>query len=105
MNTARSGGSVLPSSMCVVPLREATHRLTRRPFRGWPLGASRRSRCRALLRGTDVLLEVRRSAWCRRSTLADARRDLRPVLFDRAATPRAQRIFAADGVLTHWVNG
>ena len=89
----------------VVPLAEATRRLLQRPFRPWPLGRYRRSRCRAILRGTDTLLEVRRSAWCERATLTRARRDLRPVLFDRAARPRAQRVFAADGVLSRWIDG
>ena len=89
----------------VVPLGEATARLTHRPLRLWPLGDRRRSRCRALLRGTDALLEVRRSAWCGRATLNASRRSLRPVLFDRTATPRALRIYAADGVLTRWIDG
>ena len=40
----------------VVPLGEATARLLRRPIRFWPLGARRRSRCRALLRNADALL-------------------------------------------------
>ena len=89
----------------VVPIAEATRGLLQRPFRPWPLGRHRRSRCRAILRGTDALLDVRRSAWCERATLSRARRDLRPVLFDRAARPRAQRVFAADGVLSRWING
>jgi hypothetical protein len=89
----------------VVPLGEATARLIRRPTRLWPLGSGRRSRCRALLRGTDALLEVRRSAWCGRSTLAGARRALRPVLFDRSATPPVQRTYASEGALCRWVGG
>ena len=89
----------------VVPLGEATAGLTHRSAHLWRLSRRRRSRCRGLLRGTDALLEVRRSAWCERSTLAAARRSLRPVLFDRSATPRALRVFAADGALTRWVNG
>lgn len=89
----------------VVPLGEATQSLLRRPFRSFPLGARRRSRCRALLRGTDVLLEVRRSAWCGRATLSRARHDLRPLLFDRTAMAPVHRVFAADGVISRWVNG
>ncbi|HEY8649095.1 MAG TPA: hypothetical protein VIM50_06920 [Candidatus Limnocylindria bacterium] len=89
----------------VVPLGDATRGLLRRPFRSFPLGPRRRARCRALLRGTDVLLEVRRSAWCGRATLSRARRDLRPLLFDRTATPPAHRVFAMDGVISRWING
>lgn len=89
----------------VVPLGEATARVTRRPVRGLPLGRRSRARCRALLRGSDALLEVRRSAWCSRATLAASRHSLRPVLFDRTAVPRPLRIFAADGHLTRWIEG
>ena len=88
----------------VVPLGEATASLIRRPVRLVPIGPRRRSRCRALLRGTDALLEVRRTAWCGRATLAATRHSLRPVLFDRSATPRALRVYAADGALTRWIN-
>jgi hypothetical protein len=89
----------------VLPLGEATARLMKRPFGVWPGGPRRRARCRALLHGNDAALEVRRSAWCGRSTLGRARHALRPVLFDRAATPRAQWIYAADGALTRWISG
>ena len=89
----------------VVPLAEATARLLRRPVRPWPVTHARRSRCRALLRGSDVLLEARRRAWCSRATLAHARNVLRPVVFDRSASARPQRIYAADGVLSIWVRG
>ena len=89
----------------VVPLGEASARLTRRGLPLWPLGARKRARCRALLRGLDALLEVRRSAWCDRSTLGAARHSLRPVLFDRSATPRAIRVYAADGALARWISG
>lgn len=89
----------------VVPLNEATSTLTRRATRLWPLAGPRRARCRGLLRGTDALFEVRRSAWCGRSTLAAARHSLRPVLFDRSATPRALRVYAAEGALARWVDG
>lgn len=89
----------------VVPLGEATARLLRRPIRAWPLGSRARSRCRALLRGTDALLEVRRSAWCGRATLGASRHALRPMLFDRTASPRTLRIYATDGLLTRWIDG
>lgn len=89
----------------VVPLGEATARLLRRPIGGWPIGRRARSRCRALLRGTDAAFEVRRSAWCGRATLGASRHALRPILFDRAASPRTLRIYAADGLLTRWIDG
>jgi hypothetical protein len=88
-----------------VPLSRSTASAVRRPFRHWPLRAARRSRCRALLRGIEVELEVRRTAWCTRATLRMARRALRPVLFDGAAKPRAHRVYATDRPLTRWVAG
>jgi hypothetical protein len=89
----------------VVPLGEATARCLRRPIRSWPLGARRRSRCTALLRGADLLLEVRRTAWCGRGTLHANRQALRPVLFDVSATPRPLRVYASDRSLTRWIEG
>lgn len=89
----------------VVPLSDATARLTRRFMGVSPLGGRRRTRCRGLLRETDALLEIHRSAWCARSTLGASRRVLRPVLFDLTATPSALHAYAADGVLTRWING
>ena len=89
----------------VVPLREATARLTRRRLALWPIVGRRRARCRALLRGTDALLEVRRSAWCDRATLRAARGSLRPLLFDRSTSAPALRVYAADGALSGWIDG
>jgi hypothetical protein len=89
----------------VVPLAEATMRALRRPLRHWPLGTRRRSRCRALLRGVDSLLEIRRAAWCGRGTLRTNRRTLRPVLFDVAAAPRPMRVYASEQTLTRWIEG
>ncbi|MCA1831509.1 MAG: hypothetical protein LC750_01995 [Actinobacteria bacterium] len=89
----------------VVPLAEATARAVRRPFRYWPLGERRRSRCRALLRGSDALLDIRRTAWCSRGTLRANRSALRPVLFDLAATAPAMRVYASDHALTRWIRG
>ncbi len=89
----------------VVPLSDATARLTRRFMRVSRLGGRRRIRCRGLLRESDALLEIRRSAWCGGSTLGGARRALRPVLFDRTATPSPLQAYAADGVITRWING
>jgi hypothetical protein len=89
----------------VVPLAEATARVLRRPLRQWPLGARRRTRCRSLLRASDALLEIRRTAWCSRATLRAARRSLRPVLFDLGATSSPIRIYAGDGRLTRRIEG
>ena len=89
----------------VVPLGEATARLQRRPIRQWPLGTRRRSRCRSLLRGADVLLEIRRTAWCTRGTLRANRHTLRPVLFDTAAPARQLRAYASEQPLTRWLRG
>lgn len=89
----------------VVPLGEATAQALRRPVRFWPLGARRRSRCRALLRGADALLEIRRTAWCARGTLRANRQTLRPVLFDAAAAPRPMRVYASERSLTRWIEG
>ena len=89
----------------VVPLGEASARLLRRPVWHWPLGARRRSQCRSLLRGTDALLEIRRTAWCAGGTLRANRHALRPVLFDVAATPRPLRAYASEQPLTRWIEG
>jgi len=89
----------------VVPLGEATARALRRPLRRWPLGAQRRSRCRALLRGVEALLEIRRTAWCGHRTLRESRRTLRPVLFDAAAAARTILVYASDRPLTRWIEG
>jgi hypothetical protein len=88
-----------------IPLGEATERALHRPVRYWPLGTRRRSRCRALLRGTDALLEIRRTAWCARWTLRLNRTTLRPALFDREARPRPLRIYASERALTRWIEG
>ena len=89
----------------VVPLAEATARALRRPVRRWPLGARRRSHCRALLRGSDAVFEIRRTAWCSRQTLRASRHTLRPALFDPIAAPRTLRASASDQLLTEWISG
>ncbi|HEV2250136.1 MAG TPA: hypothetical protein VGT60_06500 [Candidatus Limnocylindria bacterium] len=89
----------------LVPLAEATAYALRRPLRPWPLGQRRRSRCRALLRGADALLEIRRTAWCARQTLRANRRTFRPVLFDRAAGAPPLRVYASERLLTQWIRG
>jgi hypothetical protein len=87
-----------------VSLAAATARSLRRPVRFWPLGR-RKLRCRALLRGTDALFEVRRTAWCTRATLRAGRGSLRPALFDGAARSRAQLRSASEHRLTAWIAG
>jgi hypothetical protein len=89
----------------VVPLGEATARTLRRPVRRWPLGARRRSQCRALLRGSDLVFEVRRTAWCSRQTLRASRATLRPALFDPIAAPRTLRARASEQQLSGWIRG
>lgn len=89
----------------VVPLGEATARTLRRPVRRWPLGARRRSQCRALLRGTDAVFEIRRTAWCARQTLRSSRHTLRPALFDPIAAPRTLRARASEQLLSGWIQG
>jgi hypothetical protein len=89
----------------VVPLGEATARVLRRAVRLWPLGPRRRSRCRALLRRSDALFEIRRTAWCGRATLRAYRRTLRPALFDVGAASPLMRIYASERPLTRWIEG
>jgi len=89
----------------LVPLGEATARALRRPVRRWPLGARRRSHCRALLRGRDAVFEIRRTAWCSRRTLRASRHTLRPALFDPIAAPRTLRARASQQLLTRWIAG
>ena len=86
-----------------IALADATARVLRRPFRAWPIGRRRKSRCRALLRGMDAGFEARRTAWCTRATLRAAGGSLRPALFDRAARSRAHRLFASDAHLSRWI--
>ncbi|HEY8757170.1 MAG TPA: hypothetical protein VIN74_01605 [Candidatus Limnocylindria bacterium] len=89
----------------LVPLGEAVTRALRRPFRRWPLGARRRSGCRALLRGNDAVFEIRRIAWCSRQTLRASRHTLRPALFDPIAPPRTLRARASEQLLSGWIEG
>ena len=89
----------------LVPLGEATARALRRPVWRWPLGARRRSGCRALLRGSDALFEIRRTAWCSRETLRASRHTLRPALFDPIAVPGTLRARASQQLLSGWIEG
>jgi hypothetical protein len=62
---------------------------------------------RSLLRGDDAAIGWRRRAWSTRDVLrsAEARRVLRPIVFDVGAivTPPEHRVFARDRELAHWL--
>jgi hypothetical protein len=68
-----------------------------------------RALARSLLRGDDAAIGWRRRAWSTREVLrsAQARRVLRPIVFDVGALvkPPEHRVFAAHGVLAHWLFG
>jgi hypothetical protein len=69
--------------------------------------AARRALVRDLLCGVDAAVGWRRRAWTTREVLrtAEARRVLRPVVFDIAAigAPPERRALARDGVLARWL--
>lgn len=69
--------------------------------------ATRRALVRDLLSGFDAALGWRRRAWTTREVLrtAEARRVLRPVVFDIGAigAPPECRALARDGVLARWL--
>lgn len=92
-----------------LPLGEATREALRRR-----LGALRgpdakaRTRCRALLRGEQVVLAWRRQAWATRASLRSrqARASLRPVVFEREAATESDltgRISSLDDALGRWL--
>ena len=86
--------------------RETARLLRRRPWRG-QVSPERRAHCRDLLRGTDAALSWRRRAWSTRDILRtpEARRALRPVVFDVAAVgaPPEHRLLAGEGALARWL--
>jgi hypothetical protein len=89
-----------------LPLGPETARLLRaRPLQR--ANATRRALVRDLLRGVDAAVGWRRRAWTTRDVLrtAEARRVLRPVVFDIAAigAPPERRALARDGVLARWL--
>ena len=91
-----------------IPLASETRRLLR--SRLWlPPTPQRRTLCRALLKGEEVMIGWRRRAWSSRAVLrsAVARRTLRPVVFDVGAIgqPPEHRSLVADGVLARWLFG
>jgi len=69
--------------------------------------AARRALVRGLLSGIDALVGGRRRAWTTRDVLrtAEARRVLRPVVFDVAAigAPPERRAFAREGSIGRWL--
>ena len=89
-----------------LPLGPETARL----LRGRPLqreNAARRALVRDLLCGVDAAVGWRRRAWTTRDVLrtTEARRVLRPVVFDIAAigAPPERRALAREGALARWL--
>ena len=89
-----------------LPLGPETARL----LRAGPLrraNASRRALVRDLLSGVDAVVGWRRRAWTTREVLrtTEARRVLRPVVFDIAAigAPPERRALARDGAIARWL--
>jgi hypothetical protein len=89
-----------------LPLGPETARLLRvRPLQR--PNASRRALVRDLLSGADAAIGWRRRAWTTRDVLrtTEARRVLRPVVFDIAAigAPPERRALSREGALAHWL--
>ena len=86
-------------------LGSETRRLLARRWRR-PRPADR-ALVRGLLRGEDAGIGWRRRAWSTRDVLrsAEARRTLRPIVFDVGAivAPPEHRAFAKDGELARWL--
>jgi hypothetical protein len=89
-----------------LPLGPETARL----LRAGPLrrpNAARRALVRDLLSGVDAAFGWRRRAWTTRDVLrtTEARRVLRPVVFDIAAigAPPERRALAREGVIARWL--
>jgi hypothetical protein len=91
-----------------LPLGPETARLMRAgPLR--PLNPLRRALVRDLLWGDNASVGWRRRAWTTREVLrsAEARRVLRPVVFDIAAigAPPERRTLAREGAIARWLFG
>jgi hypothetical protein len=91
-----------------LPLGSETARLLRSgPLRRQT--AARRAIVRDLLCGVDAAVGWRRRAWTTRDVLrtAEARRALRPVIFDIAAigAPPERRALAREGAIARWLFG
>jgi hypothetical protein len=89
-----------------LPLGPETARLLRAgPIRG--PNASKRALVRDLLSGVEASVGWRRRAWTTRDVLrtAEARRVLRPVVFDIAAisAPSERRALAREGAIGRWL--
>ncbi len=88
--------------------RESARLLRHPPWRR-NVNADWRARCRDLLRGTDAALTWRRRAWSTRDILRskEARRSLRPVVFDVGAvgSPPEHRMLVAEAALARWLFG
>jgi hypothetical protein len=89
-----------------LPLGSETARLLRtRPLQRQT--AARRAAVRDLLCGVDAVIGWRRRAWTTRDVLrtSEARRVLRPVIFDIAAigAPPERRALAHEGTLARWL--
>lgn len=83
---------------------------TARLLRAGPMrrpSASKRALVRDLLSGVDASMGWRRRAWTTRDVLrtAEARRVLRPVVFDIAAigAPPERRALAREGAIARWL--
>jgi hypothetical protein len=89
-----------------LPLGPETARLLRAKPMQRP-NAARRALVRDLLCGVDAAVGWRRRAWTTREVLrtAEARRVLRPVVFDIAAigAPPERRALAHEGALARWL--
>lgn len=89
-----------------LPLGPETARLLRSGWLRRP-SVARRSLVRDLLCGVDTAVAWRRRAWTTRDVLrtADARRVLRPVVFDIAAigAPPEHRALAREGAIARWL--
>ena len=101
-----------PAALDMIRLRplelgEASARLLRRRALRRRAGRRERDRCLAILRERDRMIGWQRRAWAAVSVLRDrrVRAVLRPLLFDRHATPPERLVFAADGELTRWAFG
>ena len=87
-------------------LGSETRRLLGTRWRRRPRSVDR-ALVRGLLRGDDAAIGWRRRAWSTRDVLrsAEARRALRPIVFDVGAivAPPEHRAFAKDGELARWL--